>query len=349
MKAQETLDNGFGDMYSELKVLSDLADKLEEQRKKDGSIEFNSVEVKFKLDKNKFPIGIYIKPHVRTMEIIEEFMLLDNKRVSMRASLDSKGAVTKNPFIYRIHDKPKAEKVKKAVDFLKKIGYDVDVNGDGSLSSQEINKANRFFKGTDKESIVSITLLRSMEKAKYETTAKGHFGLAFKYYSHFTSPIRRYPDFIAHRLLRRYLAGEKVPQSEVKQIAADAKHSSEMEVKAVDAERATISFKYAEYYSKRIGEKFNGIVTGIKKFGIFVENMETRAQGLIPTRDIADDYFKYDEGNMTLTGERTGHQFKLGQRITAEVVKVDLNMKAIDLKFTGKIETKKSKKILTKI
>ena len=349
MKAQETLDNGFGDMYSELKVLSDLADKLEEQRKKDGSIEFNSVEVKFKLDKNKFPIGIYIKPHVRTMEIIEEFMLLDNKRVSMRASLDSKGAVTKNPFIYRIHDKPKAEKVKKAVDFLKKIGYDVDVNGDGSLSSQEINKANRFFKGTDKESIVSITLLRSMEKAKYETTAKGHFGLAFKYYSHFTSPIRRYPDFIAHRLLRRYLAGEKVPQSEVKQIAADAKHSSEMEVKAVDAERATISFKYAEYYSKRIGEKFNGIVTGIKKFGIFVENMETRAQGLIPTRDIADDYFKYDEGNMTLTGERTGYQFKLGQRITAEVVKVDLNMKAIDLKFTGKIETKKSKKILTKI
>lgn len=348
MSAQKTLDNGFGDLYSELKALSDLADKLEEKRKKAGSIEFNSVEVKFKLDKNKFPIKVYVKPRVRTMEIIEEFMLLDNKRVSMKVSLDSKGTVTKNPFIYRIHDKPKAEKVKEAIDFLAKLGHNVDLNGDGSMSSKEINAANRKFKGTDEEGIISITLLRAMEKAKYSTDPRGHFGLAFKYYTHFTSPIRRYPDFVAHRLLRRYLAGEKIPQSEIKKIAADAKHSSEQEVKAVDAERASISFMYAKYYSKRIGEKFNGIITGIKKFGIFVEESKTKAQGLIPTRDIADDYFAYDEKGMTLTGERTGHQFRLGQRINTEVVKVDINLKAIDLKFTGKIETKKSKKDFNK-
>ncbi|EFK97846.1 RNB domain protein [sediment metagenome] len=317
---------------------------MEEKRKKSGSIEFNSVEVKFKLDQNKFPIEVYVKPHVRTMEIIEEFMLLDNKRVSMRVSLDTQGKKTKNPFIYRIHETPKVEKIKEAIDFLAKLGHNVDLNGDGSMSSAEINKANREFKGTDEEGIVSITLLRAMEKAKYSTEAKGHFGLAFDYYTHFTSPIRRYPDFVAHRLLRRYLKGEIVPEKELKKIAEDAKHSSEQEVKAVDAERASIAFKYAEYYSKRIGEKFNGIITGIKKFGIFVEHSETKAQGLIPTRDIGDDLFQYNEKDLTLTGERTGHQFRLGQKITAEVAKVDLNLKAIDLKYTGKIENKKIKK-----
>ncbi len=341
MQAQKTLDDGFGDMYNDLKILLDMADKLEEKRYKNGSIKFNSKEVRFKLDKDKFPTEIYVKPHVRTMELIEEFMLLDNKRVSMRASLKA-GLKTKNPFIYRIHDKPKQDKMHESIEFLKKVGYDVDLNHDGSMNAREINSAMEKYKGTDEEGIISLTLLRSMEKAKYSTEARGHFGLAFDYYSHFTSPIRRYPDFVAHRLLRRYLKGEIIPQSELKQIASDAKHSSEMEVKAVDAERASIAFKFAQYYSVRIGEKFNGVISGIKKFGIFVENTENMAQGLIPARSIGDDYFKYNEKDMTLVGERTGKVFRLGDRITTEVEKVDLNMKAIDLKYTGKLESKKS-------
>ena len=209
------------------------------------------------------------------MEIIEEFMLLDNQMVSRFVSLKN-GKKTKNPFIYRIHEKPDADRVSESIEYLEKLGFEVDLNGDNKLSSFEINQAMEKFRDTPEESIVSMTLLRSMAKAKYSTDPKGHFGLGFSYYTHFTSPIRRYPDFVAHRLMKRYLKGETVPKEELAKIAEQAKHSSEMEVRAIEAERASIAYKYAQYYSKRIGEEFNGYITGIKKFGVFVENEETR-------------------------------------------------------------------------
>jgi ribonuclease R len=223
------------------------------------------------------------------MEIIEEFMLLDNKRVSMKASLTPEGKQTKNPFIYRTHDNPKKEKITELLEFLGKLDYHPDLNGDGMLSTFEINRAIQEHKGKPEESIVSISILRSMEKAKYTLNATGHFGLGFKYYTHFTSPIRRYPDFIAHRLLRYYLKNAHVPAKELKKLKEDALHSSEMEVRAVEAERASIAFKYAQYYSVRIGEEFNGFISGIQRFGIFVENKKTKAQGMIPIRELPED------------------------------------------------------------
>jgi len=340
LEAQETLDKQDGPMLESLNILSKIAKKLHDKRFKNGSIEFNSFEPKFKLDENKFPIEIYIKPRTWTMEIIEEFMLLDNEMVSKFVSLKN-GKKTKNPFIYRIHEKPKEEKVKETINYLEKIGYEVDFNGDGKLSAYEINKTMEKFKDTPEESIVSLTMLRTMEKARYSAEPKGHFGLGFAYYTHFTSPIRRYPDFIAHRLMKRYLDGEEIPASELKKIAEDAKHASEMEVRAVEAERASIAFKYAQYYSKRIGEEFNGYITGIKKFGVFVENSKTRAQGLIAVEDLGDDMWQYNPENETLEGKNTKIVFALGKNIKTKVKKVDLRMKVIDLELVELLEKEK--------
>ena len=334
LEAQDILNKGEGDFYKELKILSDLADVLEKRRFKNGSIEFSSVEVKFKLDDNKFPIEIYEKPRVRTMEIIEEFMLLTNKRVSKKVSLLENGELSKLPFIYRVHEKPKQEKITEVISFLNKIGYDVDINKDGNLDSTEINKILDEHKDKPEESLISLSILRSMQKAKYSTEILGHYGLAFKYYSHFTSPIRRYPDIIAHRYLRKYLAGEKIDLvKDLEKISKQAIHSSEMEIKAVEAERASIAFKQAQYYSVRIGEKFFGMITGIKKFGFFVEENKTKAQGMVNVRNMGMDFFEFDEKNQILKGRSTKKVYKIGDLVETTVLNVNLKEKTIDLEI----------------
>jgi ribonuclease R len=307
-----------------------LADKLEAKRIKNGSIQFNSVEVKFKLDENKFPIDIYIKPHVRTMDLIEEFALLANKRISKKVA-ETNGERNKNPFIFRIHDKPKEEKITEVISFLNKINRNPDTNSDGMLSAREINKILAESKGTPEESILSLSILRSMQKAVYGAESRGHFGLAFDYYSHFTSPIRRYPDMIAHRLVKKYLRGESVPEKEVAKIQKAAEHSSEMEQKAVAAERESIAFKQAQYYSVRIGEKFFGIVTGVMKFGLFIENKKTKAQGMLSVRNLGNDFFVFDNETQTLKGQKSKKTFKLGDKIEAKVINVNVEERKIDL------------------
>jgi ribonuclease R len=259
---------------------------MDKRKIKEGAIEFASSEVKFKMDDKKFPTDIYIKPHVHTMEIIEEFALLSNRRISIYASLNKDGEKNDNPFIYRVHDKPKQEKITSVIEFLSKFGYTPDIDGDGNLSSKEINKILRDHKGKPEEDLISLSILRSMQKAIYSTNATGHFGLGFKYYSHFTSPIRRYPDMIAHRYLVKYLAKKKVPKEQKVEMEKLAIHSSEMEQKAVDAERQSIKFKYSQYYSRRIDEEFYGMIVNITKNGFFVENSKTKASGFVSVRDL---------------------------------------------------------------
>jgi len=333
LEAQDLLDGKIpdeGDYKKDLEVLTNLADKLEAKRVKAGSIQFNSVEVKFELDENKFPIRIYQKPHVRTMDLIEEFALLSNRQISRRVAVTD-GERNKNPFIFRIHDLPKQEKVTEVIKFLEKIGRPADSNSDGMLSAREMNKVLRESKDTPEEGILSLSILRTMQKAIYGTESRGHFGLAFNYYSHFTSPIRRYPDMIAHRLAVRYLAGEKVPEKEIARIQKLAEHSSEMEQKAVAAERESIAFKQAQYYSVRIGEEFFGIITGVMKFGFFVENLETKAQGMVSVRNIGDDFFVFDKDNNTLKGQKSGKVFKLGDKVKTKIDSVDVESRKIDL------------------
>ncbi len=333
IEAQEIIDAKNGDLLDELELLMGLTEKLEKKRIKDGSIEFSSYEPKFKMDEEKFPTEIYIKPHVRTMDMIEEFALLANKRISMFISLNSDGLETKNPFIYRVHDKPKMEKITEVIDFLSKMNIYPDTDKDGNLSAKEINKVFERFRGTPEENILSLSILRSMQKAVYSPEIRGHFGLAFKYYTHFTSPIRRYPDDIAHRLVKKYLAKQPISAKEKQKIAIMAQHSSDMEQRAVMAERESIAFKYAQYYSKRIGETFVGIITGVAKFGFFVENEKTKAQGMVSVRAIGNDFYQYDEEKNILIGKSTGKIFKIGEKIKTKVINVNVNERKIDLEI----------------
>lgn len=329
-EAQEVLDAEAGTHFEELKILADLAEIFKRKKVANGAIEFDTVEVKFELDEKLWPLRVVPKERLFTMEMIEEFMLLANREVSRFVTLKADGEKSDNPFIYRIHDKPKQEKVLEASDYLRKIGYEVDSDGDGNITSKEINRILKDNKGTPMESLISMTLLRSMNKAIYSSDNIGHFGLGFKYYSHFTSPIRRYPDMIAHRMLRRYLAGESVPKKEKDKIQKQAVHSSEMEVKAVDAERESIRFKYTQLYSTMIGEELDATIFKITKYGILIEDKKTRAEGMINVREMDGDFYEFNDKTMTLTGRNKGRTFRVGDTVRAKVLKSSIEERKID-------------------
>ena len=328
-EAQEVLDTGSGPHSHELHILSDLATILQKEKVAGGAIEFESKEVKFKLDENLFPTGVAVKERLWTMEIIEEFMLLANREVSRFMSIKEDGSPAPQPFIYRVHDKPKREKISQAATYLRTIGFEVDVDGDGIISSQEINRILQAHRGTALEDLISLTLLRSMNKAVYSTKNNGHYGLGFTYYSHFTSPIRRYPDLLAHRLIRRHLSGEAISPKESSALQKQAEHSSDMETRAVDAERESVRFKYAQLFSQKIGEEVTGLVVKVNKYGLLIEDQETRAEGMINVRDMDGDFYEFREQSLTLKGRNTGQVFRVGDKVRAKVAQVDIERKKI--------------------
>ncbi len=332
-EAQEILDTGNGDHAEDLKIMSEMAKAMKKQEIAQGKIEFESTEVQFKLDEHMFPISVYEKERTWTMEMIEEFMLLANKEVSKFVSVGPDGQEMKRPFIYRIHDKPKAEKIIQAAGVLEKIGFETEISSEGAISSKEINRILSEHRGEDIEEFISMTLLRSMRKAEYSTKNIGHFGLGFKHYSHFTSPIRRYPDMIAHRYLQKYLDGDSVPASEKGLIEELAIHSSEMEKRAVDAERASVKFKYTELFSTKIGDELVGMVSGVTKYGIFVEDKETKAEGMVNVRNMGGDFFKYDDKTLTMRGQSSGAVYKIGDTVTVKVKDVDIEERKIDFEI----------------
>jgi len=325
-EAQLVIDTGAGEMKEQILVLHRLAQQLRTKRYASGAFAFERVEVKFDLDEAGKPVGIKFREMGTSNQLIEEFMLLANKRVAeyVGKKLHAK------PFVYRIHDKPDPEKISNFSHFITRFGYKLGDDDKTSLS-KAMNKLLRSVEGKKEQNIIETLALRAMAKAVYSTDNIGHYGLAFKHYTHFTSPIRRYPDMMVHRLLTYYLAEEKPATPEKYQKLCD--HSSKMERVAAEAERASVKYKQVEYMSDKTGKVFDGVISGVTEWGIYVEIIENQCEGMIHIRELDDDYYEYDEECYCIKGRSTGKVYTLGDRINIEVVKADLQKKQLDYRL----------------
>jgi len=315
----------------ELYTLNQLAHKLRDERFAKGAVNFETVEVKFQLDEDGKPLGVYQKIRVDAHKLIEEFMLLANKKVAEYV-FNLKKTEPRNTMVYRVHDAPNPEKLKNFSTFAKRFGYNVDT--EVARISQSFNELMHDVEGKAEQNILENLAVRTMSKAKYSTDAIGHFGLAFPFYSHFTSPIRRYPDMMAHRMLQHYLDGgqplERAPWE------LRCKHSSEREKMAAEAERASIKYKQVEYMSLMDDDKvWDGIISGVTEFGIFVEITETASEGLIRMVDLKDDFYDYDRDNYRIVGQRNGKVFTFGDKLQVKVKECNLARRSMDLLLVG--------------
>jgi len=325
-EVQEIIESGNGEYAHEIAILNGLAGKLREERFKKGSINFETQEVRFRLDKNGAPLEIFIREMKDSNKLIEDFMLLANRRVAER--IGKKKEKKEAPvFVYRVHDSPTPEKLQSFIQFITRLGYRMKVSSRVSLA-QSMNKLFDEIKGKGEENMVETIAIRTMAKAYYSTTNIGHYGLAFHYYTHFTSPIRRYPDLMVHRLLDHYLRKGKPVNQEEFEVRCD--HSSEMERKAEAAERASVKYKQAEFMLDKIGQEFDGLISGVSKWGIFVEIRNTKCEGMIRLRDLYDDFYYLDEENYQVIGSRSGRRYKLGDPVRIRVKKIDLQRKQMD-------------------
>ncbi|MFC4872167.1 ribonuclease R [Negadavirga shengliensis] len=326
-EAQENMEKGEGDFYAELRQLNDLAKKLRKLRFKKGAINFETVEVKFQLDEKGTPLGLIIKERKDIHKLIEEFMLLANRTVAEFIYNKNKG---KSTFVYRTHDYPDLEKLNTFANFAKKFGHEIQVTDERKVSGS-LNKLMDEIEGKPEQNVLEQLAIRSMAKAKYTTEPKLHFGLAFKHYTHFTSPIRRYPDMMVHRLLQHYLDGGKPPENQAWEERCI--HSSEREKRAADSERASIKYKQVEYMKLAEKKDYEGIVTGVTEWGVYVEITETKCEGMVRIQDISDDYYDFDEKNMRLIGSKNKRIITLGDKVMVRVTRTDIDRRTIDLEF----------------
>jgi ribonuclease R len=336
-QAQEGIENGTGKFAAELKLLNQLALKLRKERFNKGAVNFEGTEVKFKLDEKGKPLAVVPKVRKDAHKLIEEFMLLANKAVATFIyKLKSKGSPSEkgpggeaNRFVYRTHDFPDPEKLQDFSAFAKQFGH--KVNTEGSGISRALNHLMEEIEGKPEQNVLQQLAVRAMAKAKYTTDAVGHFGLAFDHYTHFTSPIRRYPDVMVHRLLQHYLDGGKSVNK--KEYEEKCVHSSEREKRAADAERASIKYKQVEFMSMAEDKVFAGIITGVTDFGIFVEITETKCEGMVRLADMKDDYYEVDERNYRVIGRRRKKVYRLGDQIQVRIKKTDIDRRLIDLEI----------------
>ncbi|MDH5476554.1 MAG: ribonuclease R, partial [Cyclobacteriaceae bacterium] len=330
-EAQDRLENKEGDFAEELNILNALAYKLRAKKFKNGAIAFETTEVRFKLDENGKPIEVIPKQRKDAHKLVEDFMLLANKSVATYIFKMKTGNKDKNTFVYRTHDLPNPEKVSAFSEFAKRFGH--KLNTDESVVSQSLNSLMEEIEGKPEQNVLQSLAIRSMAKAKYTTAAEGHFGLAFPHYTHFTSPIRRYPDMMVHRLLQHYLDGGKSVEKE--EYEEKCLHSSEREKRAAEAERASIKYKQVEFMKYAEDKPYDGVITGVTEWGIFVEITETKCEGMVRMVELKDDYYEFDEENYRVIGKRNKKIYTLGDKVIVRVTKTDIDRRTIDLEFVS--------------
>lgn len=345
----DILQNKEGDYVEELTTLNTIAYALRERRFKEGAINFETTEVKFKLDDNGKPIGVYVRERNDAHKLIEDFMLLANRKVAEFIATKGKKKMALT-FVYRVHDAPNEEVLQGFAKFALRFGYKVQTKNHKEISTS-LNKLMADVEGKKEQNVLTQLAIRSMAKAVYTTKKTSHYGLAFDYYTHFTSPIRRYPDVMAHRLLQHYLDGKSTVDPEIYEKMC--LHSSQMEKRAADAERLFTKYKQAEFLSEQVGETYVGIISGVTEWGIYVEIIENKCEGMIRLRDINDDFYVLDPENYCIVGQRFKRKYQLGDEVNIKVKKVELTKKQIDfelitedspLNFTKKAAPRPEKK-----
>jgi ribonuclease R len=327
--AQQIIDGGTQDhpFKDDVLLAAKLARVLTKRRIQQGSIDFDTTEVKIVLDDKGVPQDVVPRPRLEVHRLIEEFMLLANRTVAEHIGKKKNPA----PFVYRVHDQPDSEKIKALRDYVRAFGYDLPAVTSGSVQRSDLAELLKHVKDSPEELVVTEAALRSMAKAVYSPANIGHYGLGFKHYSHFTSPIRRYPDLVAHRLLKHYASGGGRVSEEA--LAEACEHCSAMERRAVEAERESVRLKQTEYVARHLGDVFDGVVSGVTKFGVFVEMTKLLTEGLVHVRDMNDDFYEFDQNRFMLVGVKRGRKIKLGDTVRVKVVAANVASRKIDLAF----------------
>ncbi len=328
-EAQGVLDENEGTLRDELVIMRDLARKIRAKRVAKGAIEFDTAEVKVEIDADGKPVAIHLKERKETNLLIEDFMLLANEAVAEHLAGLVKKAGLKGSMIYRVHDTPDAERIEDLSQFLRVMGYDLTIAG-GRVKGTDLNKLLAQVKDTPEEYLIKTATLRSMAKAVYATKNNGHFGLAFEFYTHFTSPIRRYPDLMVHRMLKHFEHEKKVPQKEMDEYDALALHSSEREVAAAEAERDSVKMKIVEFMADKVGTEYDAVISGVSDRGLYVELKENHAEGMIRITTIGDDYFIHDQKRYRLVGERSKKEYALGDPVRVKLMAARMFERELD-------------------
>ncbi len=333
-EAQEIIEKGKGDLAEEILLLNKLAEQLREKRFNKGSIAFDRVEIKFNIDEKGKPLSVYFKEAKESNKLIEEFMLLANKRVAEFIGKPGQKKTAKT-FVYRIHDKPDPDKLVSFNSFIHRFGYGIQLSTPNAISSS-LNNLLTNVKGKKEQNVVETLAIRAMAKAEYSTRNIGHYGLAFDHYTHFTSPIRRYPDMMVHRLLERYL--EKGRSANEQKYENLCRHSSDMETRAASAERSSIKYKQVEFMQDHIGKVYPGVISGITDWGIYVE-LENKIEGMVPIRELDDDFYIFDEKNYALVGRHKHKKYQLGDDVIVKIWRTNLERKQLDFLLSEDTET----------